>query len=86
MFVDTGKSYTYGDIERFSNQVANHFVKAGLKAGDVVAIFMENKPGQHTTQSSLKFATGCRFLFCFGCRVLHDLAGHLQDGRPMRPD
>ena len=38
------KSYTYSDLDRESNQVANWAIKKGYKTGDVVALLMENKP------------------------------------------
>ena len=38
------KSYTYLDLDKESNQVANWAIKKGYKTGDVVALLMENKP------------------------------------------
>ena len=38
------KSYTYSDLDKESNQVANWAIKKGYKTGDVVALLMENKP------------------------------------------
>ena len=37
-------SYTYLDLDKESNQVANWAIKKGYKTGDVVALLMENKP------------------------------------------
>ncbi|XP_070539263.1 long-chain fatty acid transport protein 2-like isoform X2 [Ptychodera flava] len=36
--------YTYGDIDRMSNQFANFVRRQGLKRGDTVAMFMYNEP------------------------------------------
>jgi fatty-acyl-CoA synthase len=38
------KSYTYLDLDKESNQVANWAINKGYKTGDVVALLMENKP------------------------------------------
>ena len=38
------KSYTYSDLDKESNQVANWAINKGYKTGDVVALLMENKP------------------------------------------
>lgn len=42
MFED--KKWTFSDVECFSNKVANYFQSVGYSKGDVVAIFMENRP------------------------------------------
>ena len=42
IMASTGESLTYRELEARSNQGAQLFRKLGLKAGDVVAIFMEN--------------------------------------------
>ncbi|XP_046845148.1 long-chain fatty acid transport protein 4-like [Xenia sp. Carnegie-2017] len=42
MFED--KKWTFRDVECFSNKVANYFQSVGYSKGDVVAIFMENRP------------------------------------------
>jgi len=46
MIEDDGSSrvFTYGDLEAYSNQMANFFLKEGLKTGDTIALFMENRP------------------------------------------
>ncbi|XP_070539255.1 long-chain fatty acid transport protein 6-like [Ptychodera flava] len=36
--------YTYGDIDRMSNQFANFVRRQGLKRGDTIAMFMYNEP------------------------------------------
>lgn len=38
----TGETVTFKELDERSNQVAHLFRAAGLKAGDAVAIFMEN--------------------------------------------
>jgi long-chain acyl-CoA synthetase len=40
----TGETVTYGQLEARSNQGAQLFRALGLKAGDVIAIFMDNSP------------------------------------------
>jgi len=44
IFADDGSRYTYGEIEKHANQVAAWGLSRGLKKGDVVALFMENRP------------------------------------------
>jgi solute carrier family 27 (fatty acid transporter), member 1/4 len=42
---ESGATYTFGEIEKFSNQVANWAIQtAKLKPRDVCALFMENRP------------------------------------------
>jgi long-chain acyl-CoA synthetase len=38
----SGRTMTYRELDEFSNRGAQLFAKAGLKTGDVIAIFMEN--------------------------------------------
>lgn len=38
------ESYTYGDVQRRMNKVANMALTLGLKPGDTVAMFMYNEP------------------------------------------
>ncbi|MDO9125461.1 MAG: AMP-binding protein, partial [Parvibaculum sp.] len=38
----TGETVTYKELDERSNQVAHLFRDAGLKAGDAIAIFMDN--------------------------------------------
>jgi long-chain acyl-CoA synthetase len=40
----TGETVTYGQLEARSNQGAHLFRSLGLKAGDVIAIFLDNHP------------------------------------------
>jgi len=40
----SGETVTYGQLEARSNQGAHLFRSLGLKAGDVIAILMENHP------------------------------------------
>ncbi|KAF9307182.1 hypothetical protein BGZ74_009888 [Mortierella antarctica] len=39
-----GKSYTFLDIQRESNKVGNWLLSKGVKRGDIVSLFMQNKP------------------------------------------
>ncbi|XP_077986704.1 long-chain fatty acid transport protein 4-like [Glandiceps talaboti] len=39
-----GRSWTYQEMEEYSNRMANYFYEAGYKKDDVVAIFMESRP------------------------------------------
>ena len=43
-FVFEDKYWTFQEVEYFSNKVANYFRSIGYKKGDVVALFMENRP------------------------------------------
>jgi solute carrier family 27 fatty acid transporter 1/4 len=43
-FMFEGKLWTFHEVEMFSNKVANYFQSIGYKKGDVVALFMENRP------------------------------------------
>ena len=43
-FVFEDKHWTFQEVEYFSNKVANYFQSVGYKKGDVVALFMENRP------------------------------------------
>ena len=43
-FVFEEKYWTFQEVEYFSNKVANYFQSAGYKKGDVIALFMENRP------------------------------------------
>lgn len=38
------QSWTFQEVEDFSNKIANIFKAHGYKKGDVVALFLENKP------------------------------------------
>ncbi|CAI4223875.1 unnamed protein product [Auanema sp. JU1783] len=40
--IETGRSFTYDQFNKECNRYANYFQKQGLRAGDVVALFMEN--------------------------------------------
>ncbi|KAF9161761.1 hypothetical protein DFQ26_004165 [Actinomortierella ambigua] len=39
-----GRSYTFEDIQQESNRVANWLLSKGVKRGDIVSLFMQNKP------------------------------------------
>ena len=39
-----GQIMTYGELDKLANRVANWALGEGLKAGDAVALFMENRP------------------------------------------
>ncbi|KAF9557212.1 Fatty-acid-CoA ligase FadD6, partial [Mortierella alpina] len=39
-----GKSYTFQDIQRESNRVGNWLLSKGVKRGEIVSLFMQNKP------------------------------------------
>ena len=43
-FVFEDKYWTFEEVEYFSNKVANYFQSIGYRKGDVVALFMENRP------------------------------------------
>ena len=38
------KSYTYTELDEWSNKIANSFLKKGLVKGDTISIFLENRP------------------------------------------
>jgi len=40
----TTRTFTFGELEAYSNQVGNMLVSQGLNPGDTVALFMENRP------------------------------------------
>ena len=37
------QTWTFRDLENYSNRVANYFLRAGYKPGQTVALFMENR-------------------------------------------
>ena len=37
-------SWSFGDLEKYSNRVANYLYNVGYRQGDCVALFMENRP------------------------------------------
>lgn len=39
-----GREWTFREVNEFSNRIANLFQQNGYKRGDVVALFMENRP------------------------------------------
>ncbi|XP_046376251.2 long-chain fatty acid transport protein 4-like [Haliotis rufescens] len=43
-FIYEDKTWTFKDVEKYSNSVANFFHEAGYQKGDVVSIFMESRP------------------------------------------
>lgn len=38
------REWTYQEVDDYSNAVGNYFYEQGFRKGDVVAIFMENRP------------------------------------------
>ncbi|CEM31161.1 unnamed protein product [Vitrella brassicaformis CCMP3155] len=42
--VETGEKLTYRQVDERANKVAHWAIKAGVKKGEVVALFMENRP------------------------------------------
>ncbi len=44
VMADTGVAVTFGELEATSNQGAQLFRKLGLKAGDHIALMLENHP------------------------------------------
>ena len=43
-FIFEDRRWTFHEVEIFSNKVANYFQSIGYKKGDVVALFIENRP------------------------------------------
>ncbi|KFV64074.1 Long-chain fatty acid transport protein 4, partial [Dryobates pubescens] len=43
IFQGTGESWTFRQLDEYSNQVANFFFSQGFRSGDVVALFMESR-------------------------------------------
>ena len=43
-FIFEGKSWTFQEVEDYSNRVANYFKSCGYQKGDVIALFMESSP------------------------------------------
>ncbi|KFO82431.1 Long-chain fatty acid transport protein 4 [Cuculus canorus] len=43
IFQGTGESWTFRQLDEYSNQVANFFYGQGFRSGDVVALFMESR-------------------------------------------
>lgn len=39
-----GKEWTFREVNEFSNRIANLFQQNGYKKGDVIGLFMENRP------------------------------------------
>ena len=44
MFYFEDQTWTFRQVEEYSNRVANYFLSRKFKKGDTVAIFMENRP------------------------------------------
>ncbi len=42
--IDDGASWTYAELDAYANRVANWAFALGLRRGDVVALFMQNRP------------------------------------------
>lgn len=38
------RSYTYNELDEWSNKIGNFFLSKNLKKGDVIAVFMKNRP------------------------------------------
>jgi len=43
-FLFEGHSWTFREVDEYSNRIANVFKSKGYVKGDVVALFMENRP------------------------------------------
>ncbi|XP_037033095.1 long-chain fatty acid transport protein 4 [Bradysia coprophila] len=43
-FVFEDREWTFNEVNEFSNRIAHHFHSKGFKAGDIVGLFMENRP------------------------------------------
>lgn len=43
-FIFEDQTWTFKKVEEFANRIANHFEQNGYKNGDVVGLFMENRP------------------------------------------
>ena len=43
-FVFEQKTWTFQEVEEYSNRIANYFKSKGYKKGDVVALFLESCP------------------------------------------
>ncbi|XP_034989249.1 long-chain fatty acid transport protein 4 [Zootoca vivipara] len=43
IFQGTGETWTFQDLENYSNQVANFLHERGFRSGDVIALFMESR-------------------------------------------
>ncbi|XP_067825962.1 long-chain fatty acid transport protein 4 [Heptranchias perlo] len=43
IFEGTGASWSFRDLDEYSNRVANYFHELGYRTGDVVAVFMESR-------------------------------------------
>lgn len=43
-FIFEDKRWTFQEVDLYSNAIANYFFEAGVRQGNVVAIFMENHP------------------------------------------
>ena len=43
-FIFEQKTWTFQDVEDYSNRIANYFKSKGYKKGDVVALFLESSP------------------------------------------
>ena len=43
-FVFEEKTWTYSDVDHYSNAIANYFLERGCKKDDTIALFMETRP------------------------------------------
>ncbi len=48
--VHMDKSWTFLDLEEYSNKVANFFLAEGYKPGDCIALQMHNRPVRQTRE------------------------------------
>ncbi|XP_059094771.1 long-chain fatty acid transport protein 4-like isoform X2 [Tigriopus californicus] len=44
MFYFEDSTWTFSEVDKYSNRIANYFLSLGFKKGDSVALFMENRP------------------------------------------
>ena len=43
-FIYEDRTWTFQDVEEHTNRIANYFHENGYRKGDVISIFMENRP------------------------------------------
>ena len=43
-FIFEDQTWTFQQVDEYTNQVANFFYEAGYRKGDSISIFMENRP------------------------------------------
>lgn len=57
-----GTTYSYEDLDRQSNRLANAFVDAGVESGDRVAVLMSNRPEFVVSELAIVKAGGVKIL------------------------